>query len=108
MDSFLADGMSPEQAEIRVEQFLSNPDMSVNIIWEAERKRFVEEEKVCLHACRFEPLCFCALFACMCFCACACVCMRGACLRTCMYERLSAPASKQARCLYTRERMPAV
>ena len=59
MDSFLADGMSPEQAEIRVEQFLSNPDMSVNIIWEAERKRFVEEEKVCLRACCFAPLRFC-------------------------------------------------
>jgi hypothetical protein len=59
MDSFLADGMSPEQAEIRVEQFLSNPEMSVNIIWEAERKRFVEEEKVCLRACCFAPLRFC-------------------------------------------------
>ncbi len=55
MDSFLADGMSSEDAEIRVEQFLSNPEMSVNIIWEAERKRFVEEEKVCLRV----PLCMC-------------------------------------------------
>lgn len=29
-----------------VDEFLSNPDLCVDVIWAAERARFIEEEKV--------------------------------------------------------------
>ena len=45
LESFLSDGSSREQAEARVDEFLSSPSLCVETIWEAERKRFVEEEK---------------------------------------------------------------
>lgn len=44
-EAFIADGNSPEKAGERVEEFLSNPSLCVDIIWAAERARFVEEEK---------------------------------------------------------------
>ena len=45
LESFLSDGSSREEAEARVDEFLSSPSLCVETIWEAERKRFVEEEK---------------------------------------------------------------
>ena len=37
--------ISLQQAEERVDEFLSNPALCVEVIWAAERQRFVEEEK---------------------------------------------------------------
>ena len=37
--------ISLPQAEERVDEFLSNPALCVEVIWAAERQRFVEEEK---------------------------------------------------------------
>ena len=45
LESFLSDGSSREEAEARVDEFLSSPSLCVETIWEAERKRFVEEDK---------------------------------------------------------------
>lgn len=45
LQAFLADGNSPEMAQKRVDEFLDNPDLCVDVIWAAERKRFIEEEK---------------------------------------------------------------
>jgi hypothetical protein len=44
-EAFLSDGNSREKAEERVQEFLGNPALCVDIIWAAERKRFVEEER---------------------------------------------------------------
>ena len=45
LESFLSDGSSREEAEARVDEFLSSPSLCVETIWEAERQRFVQEEK---------------------------------------------------------------